>query len=180
MSNTEDLALASRCALFDDRKAFARLVDKYQPGIKRFFLNLTLGDRMQSDDLAQETFIKVYYHIKSFKGLSGFSTWLYRIAYNIYFDAVRANKQTGYCDLKQAESITACANTSADDKIDIFQSLNILREDERTAILLFYMEDMSINKIAAIMNCPNGTVKSHLSRGKVKLGAFLKHEGYGK
>lgn len=61
MNKNEDIAWVTRCALFDDRRAFACLVDKYQVRLKRFFLNLTGGDPVLSDDLAQETFIKVYY-----------------------------------------------------------------------------------------------------------------------
>ena len=51
---------------------------------------------------------------------------------------------------------------------------------ERTCIILFYMEDVSIDKIAGIMEIPTGTVKSHLSRGKEKLAVFLKQNGYGR
>ena len=80
MNKNEDIAWVTRCALFDDRRAFARLVDKYQVRLKRFFLNLTGGDPVLSDDLAQETFIKVYYNLRSYKGLSSFSTWIYRVA----------------------------------------------------------------------------------------------------
>ena len=72
MNKNEDIAWVTRCALFDDRRAFACLVDKYQVRLKRFFLNLTGGDPVLSDDLAQETFIKVYYNLRSYKGLSSF------------------------------------------------------------------------------------------------------------
>ena len=64
MNKNEDIAWVTRCALFDDRRAFACLVDKYQVRLKRFFLNLTGGDLVLSDDLAQETFIKVYYNLR--------------------------------------------------------------------------------------------------------------------
>ena len=89
MEKTEDMMWVARCVLLDDRKAFASLVDKYQSRVKRFFLNLTGGDESLSDDLAQETFIKVYYHLRSYKGLSSFSTWLFRVAYNLYYDEWR-------------------------------------------------------------------------------------------
>ena len=70
MSKNEDILLIAKCLLNDDRRAYTRLVDKYHPQIKRFFLNQTLGDAMLSDDLAQETFIKAYTSLRSFKGLS--------------------------------------------------------------------------------------------------------------
>ena len=75
----------SQVVIADDLCSFDRLVQKYQSPIRRFLLNLTLGDTMLSDDLAQETFIKAYLNIRSFQGISAFSTWLYRIAYNTFY-----------------------------------------------------------------------------------------------
>ena len=92
MSKNEDIILIAKCLLNDDRRAYTRLVDKYHPQIKRFFLNQTLGDAMLSDDLAQETFIKAYTSLRSFKGLSSFSTWIFRIAYNVFYDFMRSRK----------------------------------------------------------------------------------------
>ena len=55
MSKNEDILLIAKCLLNDDRRAYTRLVDKYHPQIKRFFLNQTLGDAMLSDDLPYRT-----------------------------------------------------------------------------------------------------------------------------
>ena len=85
LSKFDEMKLIARCALGDDRRAFGTLVEAYQTEIRRFFLNITFGDAALSDDLAQETFIKAYTSIRSFKGLSKFSTWLYRIAYNEFY-----------------------------------------------------------------------------------------------
>lgn len=63
-------------------------------------------------------------------------------------------------------------------KMDVYQSLKTLKDVERTCITLFYMEDLSIDKIAGITGIPAGTVKSHLSRGKDKLATYLKQNGY--
>ena len=81
-----DLSLVAQVAVFRNKRAFDQLVRKYQSPVRQFFLNLTLGDRQLSDDLAQETFIKAYTHIASFRGLSSFSTWLYRIGYRVFYD----------------------------------------------------------------------------------------------
>jgi RNA polymerase sigma-70 factor (ECF subfamily) len=59
--------------------------------------------------------------------------------------------------------------------IDFVQALTILKEEERTAVLLFFMEDQPIDKIAKIMGCPSGTVKSHLHRGKEKLAVYFRN-----
>ena len=90
MSQLNDISLVAQVVVFKNTTAFDMLVKKYQSSIRRFFLNLTLGDGELSDDLAQETFIKAYTNIASFKNLSSFSTWLYRIAYNIFYDYVRS------------------------------------------------------------------------------------------
>jgi RNA polymerase sigma-70 factor (ECF subfamily) len=64
--------------------------------------------------------------------------------------------------------------------MDIMQALNMLKGNERTAMLLFYMEDLTVEKISKIMSCPKGTVKSHLFRGKEKLLVYFKNSGYDK
>lgn len=83
MNQLNDISLVAQVVVFRNTKAFDQLVKKYQSPVRRFFLNLTCGDSELSDDLAQDTFIKAYTNIASFRNLSSFSTWLYRIA--IYF-----------------------------------------------------------------------------------------------
>ncbi|MDE5710915.1 MAG: RNA polymerase sigma factor, partial [Bacteroides sp.] len=63
-------------------------------------------------------------------------------------------------------------------QMDIYRALATLKAPERTCITLFYMEDLSIEKIAGITGYPAGTVKSHLSRAKEKMAAYLKQNGY--
>ncbi len=81
LSRLEELALITRCLAGDSREAFGRLVVAYEGGLRRFLLNLTLGDASLTDDLAQETFLKAYLAIRSFRGVARFKTWLYSIAY---------------------------------------------------------------------------------------------------
>jgi RNA polymerase sigma-70 factor (ECF subfamily) len=164
--------------VFKNTKAFDELVKKYQSPIRRFFLNLTCGDSELSDDLAQDTFIKAYTNIASFKNLSSFSTWLYRIAYNIFYDYIRSRKETNDLDAREVDAISSVEQDNLGQKMDVYQSLKTLKEIERTCITLFYMEDVSIEKIAGITGCPVGTVKSHLSRGKEKLANYLNKNGY--
>jgi RNA polymerase sigma-70 factor (ECF subfamily) len=70
---------------------FSQLVEAYQSPIWRFFFNLT-GDEELSKDLAQDTFLKAWLNIGSFHAAAKFSTWLYRIAYNIFYDHTRVRK----------------------------------------------------------------------------------------
>lgn len=178
MSQLNDISLVAQVVVFKNAKAFDELVKKYQSPIRRFFLNLTCGDSELSDDLAQDTFIKAYTNIASFKNLSSFSTWLYRIAYNIFYDYIRSRKETNDLDAWEVDAISSVEQDNLGQKMDVYQSLKTLKEIERTCITLFYMEDVSIEKIAGITGCPVGTVKSHLSRGKEKLANYLNKNGY--
>ena len=89
MSQLNDISLVAQVVVFKNTRAFDQLVKEYQSPIRRFFLNLTCGDSELSDDLAQDTFIKAYTNIASFRNLSSFSTWLYRIAYNVFYDYLK-------------------------------------------------------------------------------------------
>lgn len=163
LSKIEELKLVTRCTLFDDRDAFGRLVEEYQSEMRRFFLNMSGGNAALSDDLAQETFLKAYLSIRGFKGLSKFKTWLYRIAYNEYYDWARKRKEELGDNRERAD----------DARMDVAVALKALNETERSIIILFYMEDKPIKDIVAITSLPEGTVKSHLSRAKNKLADFL-------
>ena len=173
MKSQNDALLVSRVALLGDRKAFNQLVETYQSPIRRFFFNLT-GDEELSKDFAQDTFVKAWLNIGSFRAAAKFSTWLYRIAYNIFYDYARAKKDYANTDVETiCEQMTDYSTPNNDFSIDFARALTVLKEDERTAMLLFYMEDQTIDKISKIMNCPSGTIKSHLHRGKEKLAKYF-------
>ncbi len=178
MSQMNDISLVAQVVVFKNTRAFDQLVKKYQSPIRRFFLNQTCGDGELSDDLAQDTFIKAYTNIASFQNLSNFSTWLYRIAYNVFYDYIRSRKDTSGLDSYEVDAFNSTEQVNIGQQMDIYQALRRLKETERTCITLFYMEDVSIDKISTITGYPSGTVKSHLSRGKEKLATFLKQNGY--
>ena len=178
MSQINDIALVAQVVVFDNKRAFDTLVKKYQSPIRRFFLQQTLGDEALSDDLAQETFIKAYTHLASYKNLSSFSTWLFRIAYNVFYDYIRNRKETSGLEDWEVDATHQTEQRQIGKEMDIYRGLSLLKGVERTCITLHYMEDLSIAKISAIVGIPSGTVKSHLSRGKEKLANFLKQNGY--
>jgi RNA polymerase sigma factor, sigma-70 family len=178
MSRNDELAWIAQCVLFDDQKAYSKLVAKYQPQVYRFFMAQTLGDASLSDDLSQDTFIKMYLNLRSFKGLSAFSTWLFRIAYNVYYDHIRAEKPTADCPLEQVDADMWQPPENLAVKVDLVTALQCLRAEERTAVSLFYMEDLPIRKVSRIMGVPEGLVKSLLYRAKEKLAVYLKNTEY--
>ena len=173
-----DTLLVSKVILLGDRKAFNRLVEAYQSPVRRFFFNLTGGDEELSKDLAQDTFVKAWLNIGSFRSISTFSTWLYRIAYNTFYDYIRSRKLSAELDVETLGDVLPAGSQDKDLGIDFTRALLLLRADERTVVLLFYMEDKSVETIAGIMSIPLGTVKSHLSRGKKKLTEYFKNTEY--
>lgn len=177
MEKLSDISLVTKVVMLHDRKSFDLLVKKYQSPVRGFFLRQTLGDSQLSDDLAQDTFVKAYTHLASFKGVSQFSTWLYRIAYNVWYDYSRSHKETQDIETPAVSQKNA-EGGNAGLKMDLLNALQILSDNERTCITLQLMDGLSIDKIVEVTGMAQGTVKSHLSRGKTKLASYLKHNGY--
>jgi RNA polymerase sigma-70 factor (ECF subfamily) len=177
VAELNDLSLITQVAVFHNKRAFDQLVRKYQSPICRFFLNQTLGDSQLSDDLAQETFIKAYVNITKFRGMSSFSTWLMRIAYNVHYDYVRSLHQTDDIDNSAAVRQSSSSGDS-NLKMDVYAALALLKPDERTCVTLQLIDGYPIDQISKITGIPENTVKSHLKRGKDKMANYLKQNGY--
>lgn len=177
MQSHTDFALVTQVTMMGNRRAFDQLVVRYQSPVRRFFLHQTLGDESLSDDLAQDTFIKAWRNIGSFRAMSSFQTWLMRIAYNVFYDYVRSRKTTSDID-NVAEPMTN-GNSNPSLQMDLYHALSLLKPDERTCITLQLVDGYKIDQIAKITNMKEGTVKSILFRGKEKLTKYLKQNGYG-
>lgn len=172
LSRFEELKLIARCIAADDRDAFGRLVTEYEGGLRRFLLNLTGNDAALTDDLSQDTFLKAYLSIRSFKGISKFKTWLYRIAYNEFVDWKRRNLVVSVTGSEIPERVVDTVAPS-DAMIDLEQCMASLSDIEKSMVLLFYVEDMPVKKVAEITGCPEGTVKSYLSRARAKMADVI-------
>lgn len=174
MEAISDAYLATLAAKGHDRQAFGRLVMRHQSAVRRFFLNHTLGDTQLSDDLAQDTFVKAYVNIGSFRGTAAFSTWLLRI---VFYDYMRAHRETAGID-QEISSRPAPGGDRGTLRMDIYDALARLRPVERSCITLQLVDGLPIEKIAEVTGLPQGTIKSHLARGKEKLAGYLKRNGY--
>ena len=180
MPQLPDIALISQVLIFGNRRAFDSLVKRYQGGVRRFLTSLASGDEMLADDLAQETFIKAYTSLATYKKQANFGSWLYRIAYNVFYDYIRSRKET--CLMDDADSVVdELYQTPPSESYvvsDINEAMKLLRTAERTCITLHLMDDLTIDRIVEITGMPEGTVKSHLARGKEKLITYLRRNGY--
>ncbi len=154
---------------------FIELVRAEQESLRRFLLALCKGDSFEADDVAQDALVRAYVASGSFLGLSKFSTWLFRIAYNCYLDRKRKScPQTIPSDSGQALNIPSQEHTDASFKYqNLYMALEKLTEKEKAAIVLHYFEDKSIKDIAAILQIPAGSVKYYLSIGRNHLKSIL-------
>ena len=154
---------------------FIDLIRAEQESLRRFLLALCGGDESLADDIAQDALVRAYVASGSFLGLSKFSTWLFRIAYNCYVDHHRKPRlETVSSDTQQALSIPATEETDSRFKHQrLYLALESLSEKEKASIVLHYFEDRSIKEISSILQVPQGTVKYYLSTGRNHLKSIL-------
>lgn len=156
-----------------NQERFISQVREQQEPLRRFLLALCGGDSALADDIAQDALVRAYVASGSFLGLSKFSTWLFRIAYNCYIDHCR-KVRPDQTSLEDAVALPASETSDASFRYQqLYQALERIPEKEKAAIALFYFEDKSIKEISAILNMPQGTVKYQLSMGRNHLKQYI-------
>jgi RNA polymerase sigma factor (sigma-70 family) len=164
-----DPELIARVVGDDDRHAFAELVRRHQSAVRSLLRRLTCGDAARADDLAQDTFLRAYRGLGGFRGGARFSSWLYRIAYNVFLSDGGRSAVQPLVD----EAVAVTAAPAAGLLLDLDQGLRRLSEAERLAVVLSYKEGATHEEIAAVLGCPLGTAKSHVLRGRQRLREYL-------
>lgn len=161
-----------------NKEQFIELVAQEQESLRRFLRGLCSGDGFRADDIAQEALLKAYLSFERFEGRARFSTWLFRIAFNCWYDHQKAaGKESEWLSLDEGPPGEADMQESDVDIRHAHQQLHMaigkLPLQEQTVILLFYMEEKSIKEIEIITRMPSGTIRSHLSRGRRHLKEYL-------
>ena len=162
-----------------DRQAFNVLVQKYQHKLVKL-IQRYVHDPTEALDVSQEAFIKAYRALPNFRGDSSFYTWLYRIGINTAknylvaqgrrppdsdIDAQDAERYDIESRLKDHETPESLAQRDEIQRT-VFQAIEDLPEDLRTAITLREIEGLSYEEIAQAMDCPIGTVRSRIFRAR--------------
>jgi len=194
MTRLTEISLIAQVVATGSERAFGQLVQAHQEAVRRFLRRLTTGDAMRADDLAQETFIRAWQGLSSFRQLSGFETWLLRIAYRVFLDDDRREKAHPTYDAvasgdngEKGPTINKFIDMPAEGmgetdrgllRHDLDQALATLGETERTCVILQCVEGQSIKEIATIVGMNENTIKSHLLRGKKNLASYLRNNGY--
>jgi RNA polymerase sigma-70 factor (ECF subfamily) len=168
-----DADLVTRVLVDEDQHAFSELVRRHQSAVRGLLRQLTRTDVALADDLAQEAFLRAYKHIRSFRGEARFSTWLYRIAYNVFREDARRRKELVGIDedILQAEQDPQTVDAGL--RHDLMHALNLLPLHERTAVLLCCQNGLSHDEASRVLDIPLGTVKTNVLRGREKLKKTL-------
>jgi RNA polymerase sigma factor (sigma-70 family) len=154
---------------------FDSLLNHHKDMIYNLLFRLT-GNHNTSEDLFQETFIRVYRGLKSFKGESQISTWLYSIAVNVFRDHKRKNMrnplESSIADISEkphADTHAPNPETQVladEEKNRIQRHINSLKESMKIPLILHYIEGISIQKIAEITGRTPGSIKISLFRAR--------------
>ncbi|MDD5019771.1 MAG: sigma-70 family RNA polymerase sigma factor [Candidatus Omnitrophica bacterium] len=159
-----------------EEKAFEAIVRKYQNRVLNIVFSLIGKDR-ESEDIAQEAFLKAYRGLRGFERRSRFSTWLYRIVMNTAYDFLRKRKNV----VTEEEVLGQSADASGG-REDVLSAL-LIKEKEaliqkalnkvplayRAAVVLKDIEGLSYNEISKVLGCRIGTVESRIYRARQML-----------
>ncbi|HUJ09899.1 MAG TPA: sigma-70 family RNA polymerase sigma factor [Verrucomicrobiae bacterium] len=170
-----DADLIARVLTREDQHAFAELVRRYQSPVRAFLTRMTRGDAHLGDDLAQETFLKAWRKLHTYRGTAPFTTWLFGIAVNEFRSVARRRKELALEDVDEApaEAEQPTADLQSGLHLDLTEALKRLHSNERAAVLLCCQNGLSHEEAAEALDCPLGTVKTNVLRGKEKLRRWL-------
>ena len=163
-----------------DTKAYAQLVNRYKDLVYTLAIRM-LKHREEAEEVAQDTFVKVFKSLGNFKGDSKFSTWIYKVTYNTCLDRIKKNKKH-FNDVAIDEFTfnkldvidNALENMIKEEKsILIKNCIHKLPEDSSALLTLFYFEELSLEEISKIINIEANTVKVKLFRARKKLAVIL-------
>jgi RNA polymerase sigma-70 factor, ECF subfamily len=170
-----------------DVRAFERLIATHVEKIRRFARAFAHSDA-DADDLAQEALIKVYRSIRSYRLEAAFSTWLYAVVRNAFLDIQKSRagrERASERPIERTDGETAAAEmplpdellSQAQERRRLWDAIGSISAQFRTALVLFDVEGLSYEEIAAIERIPLGTVKSRLKRGRDQLRRLLQQRG---
>ncbi len=182
MAEPADAALILQVAR-GDRAAGETLINRHQATVRSFLRKLTRRDDV-ADDLAQETFLRLLRYAENYDPKYPMRTWLLTIARRLSINRLRRadTKQTALPDAPLVSREPDPAQVVGDDehrrhlRLRLDKALSQMTEPQRTALTLFHQQGLSIEEVAAVMESPTGTVKSHLHRGRAAMRSILEQE----
>jgi RNA polymerase sigma-70 factor, ECF subfamily len=156
-----------------DRSAFVDLMRRHERRVYNLAFRM-LGRPEEARDATQDAFLACFRHLDRFRGDAAFTTWLHRIAVNACYDLLRKRPATTSLDDETADPVPAPDHADrAAAAADVQRALLAIPEEYRVVLVLFEVEDLSVEQISSVLGIPSGTVKSRLHRGRAALGRAL-------
>jgi len=164
-----------------DSRAFSVIVDRYKDTIYSIIVNMTADSNM-AEEIAQETFIRLYRFLDKYKGQSSLKTFVTRIAINLSLNALKKRKIKRQRNIGIEDMVhdVAGPQTNLDDQMLIQRAMKLLDDEQRSIVSMRMIEGYSTKETAIILGIKEGTVMSRLSRTMKKLKEILKELGYEK
>ncbi len=166
-----DEALVQQAIGLNDLAAFEQLVRRHQPRILMLQRRFS-GDHALAEDLSQETFLRAWRKLDSFRGTGRFSAWLAKLAYNVFLQHIRktgGRKQEVSLAVDEAAELAMPQPGNIDELPDLPRLLSVLSYEEQLVIVLNYGHGLSNNEISQVLDIAPGTVKSQIHRAKDKI-----------
>ena len=180
MTTNEDQKLINAVSNGDTR-AYGELVDRYKDLVYTLAYRM-LKHREEAEEVAQDTFIKIFKSLDKFKGDSKFSTWIYRVAYNTCLDRIKKNKK--YINDVEINEFTEHQVKTIDSALDQMEvkekelamkrCIASLPNEDSFLLTLYYFDDLSLDEISKIVGITANTIKVKLFRCRKKLAAILR------
>jgi len=150
-----------------DLGAFEELVRQYQADVWRFAFHFT-RDRSLAEDVTQEAFLRAFRFLRSFRGDSKFTSWLFRIARNCAMDALRSRKST-----MAKEPPPPVGPPDPEARLELAAALSAVTDEHRQPFLLIEVFGLSYQEAADVLNLRVGTVKSRMHRARQAMMSAL-------
>jgi RNA polymerase sigma-70 factor, ECF subfamily len=173
-----------RVKMHDDAHAFAELVHRWEAPIQRLCARM-LGDQQKGEDLAQDTFARLFARRKDYETSGRFSTFLWRVALNLCYDELRRRQRRpearlddngpGDADLTGVESAPDALLLRREQSELVRRAVLQLSEAYRSVVVLRHYQNLKFREIAEVLGIPEGTVKSRMAEALTQLQRALSH-----
>lgn len=158
-----------------NKESFGKLIKSNKEYLYKMAF-LYVKDEQDALEVIHETVYKAFLNIDKLKKAKFFNTWITRILINSSMDLMKKKGKNEVLD-KSTPLVKERNEISTEEKIDLYNAIDLLNDNYKTVIIMMYFNDMKIKDIAKVMEIPENTVKTYLRRAKQTLGEVLK-EGY--
>ncbi|EHK2306014.1 sigma-70 family RNA polymerase sigma factor [Clostridium perfringens] len=158
-----------------NKESFGILIKKNKEYLYKMAF-LYVKDEQDALEVIHETIYRAFLNIEKLKKAKFFNTWITRILINVSIDFLKKKGKNEMLD-ESTPIIKEKCEISTEEKLDLYNAIDLLNDNYKTVIIMMYFNDMKIKDISKVMEIPENTVKTYLRRAKQALGEVLK-EGY--